>query len=59
MKDRFAITIHLTNASREKVREAAARYGMPLKTFIETVLPYISNQIIDSQKLSNNGTKND
>jgi len=50
MKDRFAITIHLTNAAREAVRQAAELHGLSLVAFIENTLPYIALQVKESHK---------
>lgn len=50
MKDRFAITIHLTNAGRTAVEEAAALHGLSLKAFIENTLPYIALQVKETHK---------
>lgn len=58
MKDRFAITIHLTNAARTAVEEAAALHGLTLKAFIENTLPYIALQVKDSYKNKTEGDDN-
>lgn len=50
MKDRFAITIHLTNAGRHAVEEAAKLHGLSVKAFIENTLPYIALQVKEGHK---------
>lgn len=45
MKDRFAVTIHLTNAERFSLEEVAKLQGMSIKAFIEKILPYVASQV--------------
>lgn len=54
MKDRFAITIHLTNAGRNAVEEAAKLHGLSIKSFIENVLPYIATQVKETLRQKEN-----
>lgn len=58
MKDRFAITIHLTNATREAVAEAAKIYGLTPKQFIENTLPYIALKVKEEHKKKAEENKN-
>jgi len=58
-KDRYAVTIHLTNAARIAVAEAAELHGLSLKAFIENTIPYVALQVKDSFKKKPSGDKND
>jgi uncharacterized protein (DUF1778 family) len=40
-----SITLHFTVEEKKLIKEAAALSGLPLKKFLERILPYISSQI--------------
>lgn len=50
MKDRFAITIHLTNAEKETIIKAAEVQGLTLKSFIELTTPYLAKRMLQDLK---------